>query len=290
MEPLAAMNRAMQYIEDNLTQEINPQELSRIACCSEHHFRRMFSFLSGIGLSEYIRRRKLTVAAAMLQTEGATVIDVALQLGYGSPDAFAKAFQTFHGVTPSQVKKGGALITAFPQMTFRLTIQGGIPMNYRIVEKEAFSIVGIKKRVTLIYEGVNPQMESLWRQLTDEIIAELKSLSNTEPLGILSVSANFTEGREEGTELDQYIGVATMNAAPEHYEVLSVLASQWAVFTSVGEFPKAMQETWARIYSEWFPTSGYELTSGPEIVWSESPDTEKRDYKCEIWIPVGKAT
>jgi AraC family transcriptional regulator len=159
-------------------------------------------------------------------------------------------------------------------------------MDYRIVDKEAFKIVGIKKRITLIYEGVNPQMESMWAQLTPERIAELKSLSNVPPEGILCVSANFSEGREEGTELDQYIGVATASSVPEHWDTLSVPASQWAVFTAIGEFPKALQDTWGRIYAEWFPTSGYESTGGPEILWNESPDTRKSDYKSEIWIPV----
>lgn len=161
-------------------------------------------------------------------------------------------------------------------------------MNYRIEEKDAFQIVGNKKRVTLVYEGVNSQMASLWQSLTMEDILELKALSNTEPPGILSVSADFEERLTEGTELDQYIGVATTQPAPERWSVLPVEASTWAVFTAVGEFPKALQETWARIYAEWLPTSGYELTGGPEILWNESKDTTLPNYKSEIWIPVSK--
>lgn len=289
MNILLQMNKAMKYIEENLMGEIDFDEMSRIACCSEYHFRRMFSFLAGMPLGEYIRRRKLSLAAVLLNNQDNKIIDVALQLGYNSPDAFTKAFQAMHGIAPSNVKKGNITLKAFPPMTFQLTIKGGNEMDYRIVEKDPFKIVGLKKRITLIFEGVNHQMDPLVESLTDERIKYLKSLCNIEPSGILSVSANFSERTVEGSELDQYIGVATTKQVLGHWEVLEVDATSWAVFTVVGEFPKALQDTWACIYGEWFPTSGYELTGGPEILWNESSDTSKHDYKSEIWIPVRKS-
>jgi AraC family transcriptional regulator len=282
---------AMRYIEENLAGEIDSQELSRIAYCSEYHFRRMFSFLAGMPLSEYIRRRRLTLAGTILKNSEEKIIDLALRIGYQSPDAFAKAFQNMHGVSPSQARKGNVPLKAFPPMTFHLTIHGGNEMNYRIVETEAFSIAGIKKRIPLIYEGKNPHIESMWASLTMDDFTELKQLSNLEPTGILCVSANFAEGRflTEGDFLDEYIGVATTKIVPERWEVLSVDASTWAVFTIIGEFPKTLQDTWARIFAEWFPTSAYESTGGPEILWNESPDTSKPDYKSELWIPITKS-
>ncbi len=289
MNTLTQMNKAMRYIEQNLMGEIEFDEMSRIACCSEYHFRRMFSFLSGMPLGEYIRRRKLSIAAVLLNEEDNKIIDIALQLGYNSPDAFSKAFQAMHGISPSSVKKGNIIIKAFPPMTFQLTIKGGNEMDYRIIEKDAFKIVGLKKRITLVFEGVNHQMDSVLQSLTADKIKELKSLCDIEPKGILSVSANFSERTVEGSELDQYIGVATTKQATDKWDVLEVDAASWAVFTVVGEFPKALQDTWARIYAEWFPTSGYELTCGPEILWNESPDTSKPNYKSEIWIPVRKS-
>ena len=289
MNTLTQMNKAMRYIEQNLMGEIEFDEMSRIACCSEYHFRRMFSFLSGMPLGEYIRRRKLSIAAVLLNEEDNKIIDIALQLGYNSPDAFSKAFQAMHGISPSSVKKGNIIIKAFPPMTFQLTIKGGNEMDYRIIEKDAFKIVGLKKRITLVFEGVNHQMDSVLQSLTADKIKELKSLCDIEPKGILSVSANFSERTVEGSELDQYIGVATTKQATDKCDVLEVDAASWAVFTVVGEFPKALQDTWARIYAEWFPTSGYELTCGPEILWNESPDTSKPNYKSEIWIPVRKS-
>ncbi len=288
MNALKQMNLAMNYIEANLDGEIDLQKVARLACCSEYHFKRMFSFLSGFPLSEYIRRRRLTLAALELRDPNARIIDLAVKYGYDSPDSFTRAFQALHGVTPTEARKSDAVLKAFPPMTFQLTIKGGNEMDYRIVEKEAFQIAGIKKQITLVYEGVNPQMDDMWARLREKDFTALKELSDVEPKGILCVSANFTEGRAEGTLLDQYIGVATSRPVPERWEVLPVDAGTWAVFTAIGEFPKALQDVWARIYSEWFPTSGYELTGGPEILRNEGRDTSLPNYKSELWIPIAK--
>ena len=288
MNTLAQFNDVMAYIERNLMYDMEPGQISRISGCSEYHFRRMFSFLAGMPLGEYIRRRRLSVAGLMLQAESVKVIDLALQLGYESPEAFSKAFQLMHGVPPSQAKKENTELKVLPPMTFQLTITGGMEMNYRVIEKEEFHIVGFKKRITMQFKGLNPQMDSLVQKLTPQIIEELKGLCDVEPKGILSVSADFNERTAEGSQLDQYIGVATSKAVSNGYDILDVAASTWAVFKAVGTFPDAIQDTWAKIYSEWFPASGYELTGGPELLWNETPDTSKPDYKSEIWIPVRK--
>lgn len=285
---LKQFNDAMAYIEKNLMDTIDTNQMARIAGCSEYHFRRMFSFLAGMSLGEYIRRRRLSLAAILLQSKEGKVIDVALSLGYETPESFSKAFQAIHGVNPSQAKKLNVELKSFPPMTFQLTISGGIEMDYRIVEKESFQIIGFKKRVTLQFKGVNPQMDTLVQKLTPQVISELKSLCDIEPMGIINASTNFSERTTEGSELDQYIGVATTKPVPGDYDILQVKASAWAVFSVIGVFPNALQETWSKIYGEWFPTSGYELTDGPEILWNESPDTSKADYKSEIWIPVRK--
>lgn len=286
MNMLAQFNKAMEYIEINLMCHIELNQVSRLAGCSEYHFRRMFSFLAGMPLGEYIRRRRLSVAGVLLQTKPVKVIDLALQLGYESPEAFGKAFQAMHGVTPSQARKDNIGLKILPPMTFQLTIRGGIEMNYRIVEKNEFYIVGFKKRITMQFKGINPQMDALIEKLTPKMIAELKGLCDVAPKGILNVSANFQERNIEGAELDQYIGVATSSPVSNVYDSLHVEASTWAVFSVVGAFPDAVQETWAKIYAEWFPASGYELNGGPELLWNEHPDTSRPDYKSEIWIPV----
>ncbi|MED3380876.1 AraC family transcriptional regulator [Bacillus tropicus] len=287
MDSLKNMNAAMRYIENNLTNEINFKEVAKLAYCSEYHFKRMFSFLAGISLSEYIRCRRLTLAAFELKNSDAKVIDVAIKYGYNSPDSFARAFQNLHGITPSEARNSNHSLKAYSPMTFQLSIQGGNEMNYRIEEKESFRIIGITKRVPIVFNGVNEEIASMWKSLNPYVIQTLKSLSNMELTGIISASTNFSEGRmEEKGELDHYIGVATTKDCPEQFKQLEVAASTWAIFEAVGPFPDALQNVWGRIYSEWFPSSNYELAEGPEILWNEQKDISSPNFKSEIWIPV----
>jgi AraC family transcriptional regulator len=289
MDSLKNMNGAIKFIEENLTNEIDFKEVARLAYCSEYHFKRMFSFLAGISLSEYIRRRRLTLAAFELKNSNIKVIDIAIKYGYRSPDSFARAFQHLHGITPSEARSNGHSLKAYPPMSFQLSIKGGSEMNYRIEEKEAFHIIGIKKRVPIIFNGVNPEIASMWKSLDEKTINELKNLSNVEPLGLLSASANFSEGRlEEKGELDHYIGAATTRECPDNLTQLNVDASTWAVFEAVGPFPETLQNVWGRIYSEWFPSSNYEQREGPEILWNENKDITSPTFRSEIWIPVMK--
>ncbi len=289
MESLKNMNEALEYIENNLTEKLDYSEVSKIAMCSEYHFNRMFSFLSGVNLSEYVRRRKLTLAALELKNKDVKVLDVALKYGYNSTDSFSRAFSSLHGVLPSEVKKDDVQIKAYPKMTFQLTIKGVDPMNFRIINKEPFKIVGFKKRVNIVFNGVNPEISEMYKVLTPEIIMYLKSISNIEPKGMISASTNFSDGRmNEQGQLDHYIGVATTEENIADYEVLEVAEHTWTVFESVGPFPETLQNIWGRIYSEWFPTSDYEAVNAPEIVWHESPDTTNPNYRSEIWLPVKK--
>lgn len=289
MDSLSGMNDALVFIEEHLTEHIDYSDVSRIAHCSEYHFKRMFSFLSGIGLSEYIRRRRLTLAAFDLRDKNLRIVDVAVKYAYDSADSFSRAFHSMHGILPSEARSEDVQLKAYPRMTFQLSIQGGCEMNYRIVEKENFQLVGFKKRVPIIFDGVNAEIAKMNERLTPEIIRKLKALSNIEPTGIISASTNFSEGRmEERGELDHYIGAATSSDAISEFDVLKVEASTWAVFESIGPFPETLQNIWGRIYSEWFPASGYEAAQGPEILWNESPDTGNPKYRSEIWIPIKK--
>ncbi|ART75012.1 AraC family transcriptional regulator [Sutcliffiella horikoshii] len=289
MDLLKNMNIAMKYIEENLTNEIDFKVVARTAHCSEYHFKRMFSFLAGITLSEYIRRRRLSLAALELPNSKVKVIDVAIKYGYNSPDSFTRAFFNLHGITPSEARESGQQLKAYPLMTFQLSIRGGNEMNYRIEQKEAFHIIGIMKRVPIVFQGENPEIADMWKSLDADKIAHLQKLSNVEPKGMIQASTNFSEGRmEEKGELDQYIGVATTHEKPENFSKLKIPSLTWAIFESTGPFPQTLQETWGRIYSEWFPSSNYQVTEGPEILSIKGKDLSAPSVKCEIWIPVLK--
>ncbi|UOQ92892.1 AraC family transcriptional regulator [Halobacillus shinanisalinarum] len=289
MDSLKSMNEAIDYIEEHLLDEINLKEVARRAYCSEYHFKRMFSFLAGVSLSEYIRRRRLTLAAFELKNSQEKVIDLAMKYGYNSPDSFTRAFCNVHGLTPSEARKNGHSLKAYPRMTFQLSIQGGEEMNYRIEEKQPFRIVGRQKKVPIIFQGENPEITAMWKTLSKEAIHKLKEFSNVEPAGLIQASTNFSEGRmEEKGELDHYIGVATTKEAPENFDHLEVPASTWAVFEAAGPFPDTLQNVWGRIYSEWLPSSTYEQTEGPEILWNEHMDVTSPTFTSEIWIPVVK--
>lgn len=234
MDTLSSMNNALSYIEEHVIEDIDYSKVSKIAYCSEYHFKRMFSFLSGISLSEYIRRRRLTLAAFDLKDKDLRIIDVAVKYGYNSADSFSRAFHSMHGILPSEARSENTQLKAYPRMTFQLSIKGGCEMNYRIVEKESFKLAGFKKRVPIIFGGVNPEIAKMTELFTPEVIKQLKLISNVEPRGIISASTNFSEGRmQEKGELDHYIGVATSSNETADFDVLNIDSGTWAVFESI---------------------------------------------------------
>ncbi|MCW2877784.1 MAG: AraC family transcriptional regulator [Sphaerisporangium sp.] len=282
---LERLNQAMEYIEQRLDQRIEVAELARIAVTSEYHFRRLFSALAGIPLSEYIRRRRLTVAGAQVLAGEGTLLDVAVRYGYSSGEAFARAFRAVHGVGPGEARRTGAALYSQPRMSFRLIVEGNSSMRYRVVEKEEFRVVGKKARVPLVYEGMNPAIVAFVRSIEQETLHRMEGLSDQEPQGIVNVSDNLADSREEGTELDYYHGVVTSAAAPEGMDTLTVPAGTWAVFESSGAFPQALQYLWRDVFTQWFPSNPYRSRPGPEILRARvSQDGTGAD--AELWIPV----
>ncbi|MFJ6431168.1 GyrI-like domain-containing protein [Streptomyces sp. NPDC091416] len=282
---LERLNEAMEYVEHRLDGRIDVAEAARIAMTSEYHLRRMFSALAGMPLSEYIRRRRLTVAGAEVLAGDRTLLDVAVRYGYASGEAFARAFRTVHGVGPGEARRTGAALRSQPRMSFRLVVEGTSSMRYRIVEKEEFRVVGRKARVPLVHEGVNPAIATFVRSIGKETVARIKGLSDQEPEGIVQVSDDLADGRAEGTELDYYHGVVSSAPVPEDMDALPVAAGTWAVFDSSGAFPQALQYLWRDVFTEWFPSNPYRSRPGPEILRVHvSPDGARAE--AQLWIPV----
>nr|WP_202542991.1 AraC family transcriptional regulator [Streptomyces sp. SID8382] len=279
------LNEALDHIESRLDQRIEVADLARIAVTSEYHFRRLFSALAGISLSEYIRRRRLTVAGAEVLAGERTLLEIAVRYGYGSGEAFARAFRAMHGVGPGEARRAGAAVNSQPRMSFRLVVEGSSSMRYRVVEKERFHVVGKKVRVPLVHEGVNPRIAEFIRSIDGETMRRIAALSDQEPEGILGVSDNLDPSRAEGTELDYYHGVVTGAAAPEGLDGLAVPAGAWAVFENSGPFPRALQYLWRDVFTQWFPSNPYQSRPGPEILRTRlSQDAARAD--AELWIPV----
>jgi AraC family transcriptional regulator len=274
----------MQYIECNLGGEIDPIRMAQIAGCSAFHFNRMFAYIAGIPLSEYIRRRRLSVAAIELQATKCKVINIAMKYGYESPTAFNRAFQNMHGVTPSKAYNEGILLKTYPVMSFHLSIKGDVSMDYKIVEMKELTVAGIKKTMNLVdgdedFSGIM----QMWSALTEGDVTRIMSLSNGIINGLIGVSAN-----NNGLTFDYYIGCTTAETAAPKLEALRIPAATWVVFEATGALPDSIINTWKRIFAEWFPSSDYESLPLPTIEVYSDGDSGSDDYHSELWVPVAK--
>lgn len=280
MEWIERLNHAIDYIEEHLTEEIQYEQLGRIACCSAYHFQRMFTYMAGIPLSEYIRRRKMSLAAVDLQGGDAKIIDVAAKYGYSSPTAFNRAFQSVHGIAPSAVKSEGVSVKSFPPLVFKITVKGVEEMNYRIETKDAFRVIGVSQPLHRKLEKNFAVVPTMWQTAaTDGTVQKLAALMDAEPMGLLGVSAC---GEEE--DWKYFIAVSSTKPAGE-FEEYTVPAATWAVFAGEGT-NLSIQDLEQRIVTEWLPTSGYEYGNAPDIEVYLNPDPQ--NAKFEVWIPVVK--
>ncbi|MDP4094992.1 MAG: AraC family transcriptional regulator [Bacillota bacterium] len=284
MDWISRLNEAMNYIEENLDKQISYDKAAQIACCSTFHFQRMFSYIADVPLSEYIRRRKLTLAAFDLQSGKEKVIDIALRYGYDSPTSFNRAFQNIHGISPMAARAKGVILKAYPRITFKISIRGDVEMNYKIVTKEAFRIVGVKEHFEYNIEESFVEVPQFWQKTAQNgIIPVICSLMDKEPAGVLGVSTCMY-----GNEFDYYIAAATDKEIPEGMAEYIIPAGTWAIFECIGAMPAAIQELQKRVVSEWLPTSGYEYANAPDIEVYFEGDQQSDDYKCEVWLPITK--
>ncbi len=277
---ITRLNEAMDYIEDHLSEEITPQKLAQIACCSPFHFQRMFAYMADVPLAEYVRRRRMSLAAVDLQN-GMTVLDAALKYGYASPTAFNRAFQSVHGAPPSAAQKGGATLKSFPPVRFHLTISGGEELSYRIEERESWRVVGLGAKLSNQLEENFAVVPGLFERAAKEnVFPRLFALMDGEPKGLLGISACVGEDRWR-----YLIAVASSREAEEPFEALPMPAATWAVFPGKGP-ASAIQALEKRVVLEWLPTSGYEYADAPDVEVYLNPDPQ--DASFEVWIPVVK--
>lgn len=284
MEWLKKLSAAIDYIEDNLAGDISYDEAARIACCSTFYFQRIFSYVAGIPLSEYVRRRRMTQAAFELQRTGAKVIDIALKYGYTSPTSFNRAFQSVHNITPSAARSLGSTLNAYPAIRFSVRVTGGDAMSYHISKKQSMRMVGVRIPLTEDMEENLRIIPEFWRSvLGGSLFSKLGDLSNQSPQGILGVSVY-----ESPQRIFYYIAAATDAPAPPDLYEFEIPPSAWVVFENDGNFKEDVQSVFRRFYTEWLPFSGYDYAGLPDIeVYPVCQERPVRGHS-EVWIAIKK--
>ncbi|WP_250030294.1 AraC family transcriptional regulator [Paractinoplanes maris] len=285
---ISALNRLVDLVERRLGADVDVAAVARAVGSSEYHLRRMFSSLAGMPLSEYVRRRRMTVAAGDVVRGGGDLLGIAVRYGYGSAEAFGRAFKAVHGAGPADVRRDGGPLRAQPQLRFRLTVEGSEPMETRIADRPSFRLAGHATRVPLIHEGVNPHIQQHVAAIPAQEHQRLKALGDLEPAGLLAVSDGTEPDAAEGTELTYLHGVAVGAATtvPGDLDVIEVPAGTWAVFRSSGPYPQSLQVTWAATATEWFPSNPWRLRPGPSIVAILERADDFSTATSELWLPV----
>lgn len=272
---IEGIQSAIAYIEDNLTEEITVKDVAEKAYVSEFHFQRIFNVLCGFTVSEYIRKRRLALAAQELSNGDVKVIDVAVKYGYDSPDSFTRAFTKFHGVIPSAAKEKGVKLRDFAPLKINITLEGGTMMEYKIVEKASFTIMGRKRAFNSddSYDKIPKFWDEHWRDGGNEFVCGRYGLCID----------------SDGKNFDYYIADDYIpdKDVPEGYETRTLPAGTWAVFPcTLG----TLQDTNTRMWKEWLPNCrGYMLGGNYNIemyqpLCAENP---KESY-CELWLPLEK--
>lgn len=281
---ITGIQRAIDYVEEHITEEIDYEEVAKRAYSSGFHFQRVFAIICGFTLGEYIRSRRLSLAGFELAKTDSKVIDVALKYGYDAPESFTRAFTRFHGVSPSAVKNGAAL-KSFSRLCVKLSLQGGTVMDYRIVKKDAFDVIIRKKEFPKNHEITNAEIPNFWSEChQDGTIKKLIGyIPNGDEFGLLGLALYNREAK------DFHYGIGASydgrELSDDAFQIERIPAHTYVVFKIVGQMPQAFQDVYRYITTEFFPTSNY-LPAGVELEAYPSDDVHNPNYTCELWIAV----
>ena len=298
MDWITGIQKAIDYIEANLTEEIDYEKVAAESFSSSYHFQRVFSILCGYTLGEYIRLRRLSLAGVELANGKDKVIDIALKYGYDSPDSFAKAFQKFHGITPSQARADGSMLKSFSRLSIKISLEGGSIMNYRIEEKDEMILTGYKRRFSGIpgermeqekemYVKTRP-LQYILQGLSGDVVNNFDIITNIDDEGYdFYIASQLNEYCRNNLNKDGVLG----EEFAKYYENVTIPKCTYAIFeTERCAYPTmTFLDLRRKIASEWLPASGYQLKNAPELVVTHWFEGEKRNQRYrELWIPIEK--
>ena len=277
MEWMQRLNQSIEYIEEHITEELDYERVAQVVGCPSYYFQQMFLYMTNMTLREYIRRRRLSLAAVELQKDSGKVIDIAVKYRYESPTAFTRAFKSFHGVVPSALKTENIPLQAFPPIQFHVSMDGGLPLKFRVEEKAAFRVLGVScplnKELAQNFEVI----PTVWdTALADGTLTKLSALQESRPQGLLGISVHHTEDWK-------YLIAVRSDRKEDSFEEYHIPACKWAIFEGRGT-NRSLQELEKRVIAEWLPTSGYTYANSPDIEVYIKADPQEAVY--EYWIPI----
>ncbi|TQS71146.1 AraC family transcriptional regulator [Ornithinibacillus gellani] len=283
-----SIQKAIEYVENNLLEEVTIDSIAKQANVSSFHFQRTFTVLTDITVGEYIRRRRLTLAGEELLNTDTKIIDIAYKYGYHTPEAFSKAFRRQHKITPSEMRKNKGKLQSYNSLVIQVTLKGAEPMKYSVIEKEAFQVVGVKREFSSVAMEENVAgIPEFWEEVNQNGTSDLLfQLNDGIVNGVLGVCGEITEAQKKANVFDYWVATSYAGELPEGMHSMIIPASKWAVFEVHGPMPSAMQNAWKRIFSEWFPSTGYEQAGTPEFELYTDEDPNHPDLYSEIWIPI----
>lgn len=283
-------DKVINYIEENISNEINYEEAAKILGVSVFHFQRLFSFLTGIPIAEYIRCRRMTLAGFDIQKSAEKIIDIALKYRYESHSSFSRAFLQFHGVTPSAVREDGRSIKVYPPIHLHITIQGKDAINFRIEKTEAYQLFGKddiivpmehKYALNFIKEYGNTIVRSGSHLAINN--AAGYQLDKKDPFHLLH-GIYFKD--EENNNHFMYGWEKPLHEIEDCFTVIDVPKATWAVFTYYGEHLEGLPAIWTYLYTSWLYTSDYK-TEDFIIIEKESWHDDREEVICaEVWLPI----
>lgn len=299
MEWMESLKFTISYIEKNLLDDINTEDIARAVNVSQFYLQKGFSIITGYSIGEYIRCRRLYLSALDVIAGKQKIIDIAYKYGYDTPESFTKAFSRFHGISPKQMKNNPYKIKVFLPLKISIIIQGGNDMDYIVEKMEKFKVIGFEREFS--YENAYTEIPKFWDEIREKYFMSLWSgkepINETEKticncrIGQFGVNIddNVNMNNDMNNRKFRYIiaGEYTDGEVPSGMTVYEFPNMKWAKFKCVGSMPTALQSVNTRIFREWLPTNNqYKIAMGANIEFYSEGDCSSVDYESGIWIPV----